>query len=94
MTAYTLRVRLSRDQFQTLVEQSNVDGQSLEAVASSIIGNNLERLALKREGDRRAMIIKLSHEIGRPPPTDPGLARQVDQQMLRRLAGIPDPLKQ
>ena len=30
MTAYTIRVRLSREQFQTLVEQSNVDGQSLE----------------------------------------------------------------
>ena len=72
MTAYTIQDwEPDRDPFQTLVEQSNVDGQSLEAVASSIIGNNLEKLALKRERDRRAMIIKLSREIGghhRPIP--------------------------
>jgi hypothetical protein len=94
MTAYRIDLLLSKHAFRLLVEQANINGQSLEDVAASIIGDNLEKAAIKRERDRRAMTIKLSREIGRPPPADPGLARQLDQRMLRQLAGIPDPLKQ
>jgi hypothetical protein len=77
-----------------LEEQANTDGESLEAVAASLIGNNLETFAIQRERDRRAMIDRLSQEIGRPPPVDPRLAPQVDLRMLRQLAGIPDPPNQ
>ncbi len=94
MTDYAVRLRLSKHAFRLLVEQSNIDGQSLEDVAAAIIGDNLEKAAIKRDRDRRAMIIKLSREVGRLPPADPQLARQMDQRMLRQLAGIPDPLKQ
>jgi hypothetical protein len=42
---YTVQLRLSREQFKALVEQANTDGKSLEAVASSLICDNLEKLA-------------------------------------------------
>jgi hypothetical protein len=93
MTTYTIQIRLNREQFQTLVEQANTDGKSLEAVASSLIGGNLEKLAMQRDRYRRAMIDKLSREMFRPPPADPNLARQMDRNVLRRLASIPAPPK-
>jgi hypothetical protein len=61
----------------------------LVAVASSPIGDNLEKLAIQRERDRRAMIDRLSRQIGKPPLADPRLARGVDFEILRRLAGPP-----
>jgi DNA polymerase elongation subunit (family B) len=85
---YTIQLRLTREQFQTLIEQANSNGQSLQAVASSLIGGDLEKLALERERRRRAVIDKLSRQINRPPAADPLLARQMDQNMLRQLAGI------
>lgn len=75
MTAYRIDLLLTKDQFRLLVEQANTDGKSLEAVAASLIGDDLEKLAMKRERDRRAMIDRLSRQIGRTPPADPNLAR-------------------
>jgi hypothetical protein len=61
------------------------------AVASSLIVGNLEKLAMQRERCRRAMMDRLSEEIGRSPPAIPRLAGRMNQGMLRLLAGTPDP---
>lgn len=59
MTAYRIDLLLTKDQFRLLVEQANTDGKSLEAVAATLIGGSLEKLALKRveEFHRGAEII-------------------------------------
>jgi hypothetical protein len=90
MTIYTIQLRLNQEQFRALVEQSNINGKSLQVVAASLIGDNLEKLAAQRERDRRAMIDRLSRQIGKPPLADPRLARRMDLRMLRQLAGIPN----
>jgi hypothetical protein len=64
-------------------------GQTLEQVASSLIGDDLERRARARERERRATIDRLSRQIGKKPPIDPTLRQQLELDTLRQLAGIP-----
>jgi hypothetical protein len=88
MTDYLVRVRLSRTQFKRLVEEANNNGQSLEQVAASLIGDDLERKGRARERERRATIDRLSRQIGKTPPIDPTLRQQYELDQLRQLAGI------
>lgn len=90
---YTLQLRLTKEQFRVLAEQANSIGQSPERVAVELIGGNLERLARFRVGRRKAAINQLAREVEKPLPADPALAQKVEQDQLRRLAGIPDPYK-
>jgi hypothetical protein len=89
MTSYVVHVRLSRTQFERLVEEANYNGRSLEQVAASLIGDDLERKARARERERRATIDRLSREVGKKPPIDPTLRQQYELDQLRQLAGIP-----
>jgi hypothetical protein len=89
MTSYVIHVRLSREQFERLVEECNYNGRSLEQVAASLIGDDLERKARARERERRATIDRLSRQIGKKPPIDPTLRQQFELDQLRQLAGIP-----
>jgi hypothetical protein len=89
MTGYLVRVRLSRTQFERLVEEANNNGQTLEQVASSLIGDDLERRARARERERRATIDRLSRAMDKKPPIDPTLRQQFELDQLRQLAGIP-----
>jgi hypothetical protein len=89
MTSYVVHVRLSRGQFERLVKEANNDGQSLEQVAASLIGDDLERKARARERERRATIDRLSRQLGKKPPIDPTLRQQYELDQLRQLAGIP-----
>jgi hypothetical protein len=88
MTSYVVHVRLSRTQFERLVEEANNNGQTLAQVASSLIGDDLERRARARERERRATIDRLSRQIGKKPPIDPTLRQQYELDTLRQLAGI------
>jgi hypothetical protein len=88
MTDYLVRVRLSRRQFERLVEEANYNGRSLEQVAASLIGDDFERKARARERKRRATIDRLSREVGKKPPIDPMLRQQYELDQLRQLAGI------
>jgi hypothetical protein len=88
MTDYLVRVRLNRTQFQRLVEEANYNGRSLEQVAASLIGDDLDRRARARERERRATIDRLARQVGRKPPIDPKLRQQYELDALRQLAGI------
>ncbi len=89
MTEYLVRVRLGRAQFQRPIELANNNGQSLEQVATSLIGDDLDRKARARERDRRVAVDRLSRQIGKKPPIDPTLRQQFELDTLRQLAGIP-----
>jgi hypothetical protein len=88
VTNYVIRVSLTRGQFQQLVEQSNGDGQSLEAVAASLIADSLKHQAAARERARWARIDRLARDIGKKPPIDPALRQRFEMERLRQLAGI------
>jgi hypothetical protein len=88
MSNYVIRIRLTHGQFQQLLEQSNRDGQSLEAVAASLIGGSLQRQAAARGRARRTRIDRFARDIGKRPPIDPVLRQRFDLDRLRQLAGI------